>query len=109
MECARNEFELSVREGDGAPLRTHLQRLAVNTGKVDPRLLVECPAAGTFIWNAFKTMTRTYTMGGPGPISMVEIEAWQRVNGMRLTTWELDMIHAFDSVALEMSQKKAKS
>lgn len=45
-------------------------------------------------------------MGGLMPISMIEIDAWQRVHGIRLTPWELDVIELFDSIALEASHKQ---
>lgn len=41
------------------------------------------------------------------PISMTEIDAWQRVHGIRLTPWELEIIELFDSIALEISHKQA--
>lgn len=45
-------------------------------------------------------------MGGLMPISMTEIDAWQRVHEIRLTPWELEIIELFDGIALEVSHKQ---
>lgn len=39
------------------------------------------------------------------PISMQEIAAYQSVHQVRFTQWELSMIRAFDSIALEFLNK----
>lgn len=92
--------------GDGATLRAHLQRAARNTGERDPRLHVEWPRAGRPLWDAFRRMGRSMTMNGPGPITPQDILAFQQLHGVRFTAWELDVIDAFDAVALEAMQKK---
>ncbi|MYM31483.1 hypothetical protein GTP58_24420 [Duganella sp. CY15W] len=94
-----------MRQGDGASLRTHLQRLAVNTGKVDPRLQIEWPALGLPVWNIFQRLSRPASMSGALPISMQEVAAYQALRGIRLTEWELDVIELFDSIALEILNK----
>ncbi len=108
MECARAEFALSAREGDGAPLRTHLQRLAQNTGTPDPRLLVEWPRVGRPIWNVFQNLGRPQAMSGLAQIPQTEIRAWMDNNGIQLTPWELDMIAAFDRAAIEFASENAR-
>lgn len=97
---------MSARQGDGATLRTHLQRHARNTGQIDPLLLTEWPREGRMVWWAFNTMGRQYGMAGPLPITATEIDAWQRVHGIRLTPWELSMIRVFDQIALEAAAQK---
>jgi hypothetical protein len=105
-ECARAEFELSARQGDGATLREHLRRHAKNTGKVDERLQIQWPREGKAIWMVFNEMGRQYTgFGGALPVSMTEIDAWQRVHRIRLTPWELEMIHVFDALRQETERK----
>ena len=44
-------------------------------------------------------------MSGPQPISMTEIDAWQRVRRVCLTPWELDMIKVFDAITLDTAMK----
>ncbi len=108
MECARAEFALSAREGDGATLRTHLQRLAVNKGKADPRLHIDWPKAGRPIWNVFQSLGRPQAMSGLAQIPQTEIRAWMDNNGVKLTPWELDMIAAFDRAAIEFANENAR-
>ena len=94
-------------QGDGATLRTHLQRLAETTGRVDEKLLHQCPPEGLPIYQAFIQMGRSRVSGfGPSAISFHEIEAWQRLYGVRLTAWELDTIIELDSVFLRSASKK---
>jgi hypothetical protein len=92
--------------GDGATLRTHLQRAARNTGEPDPRLHVEWPRAGRPLWDAFRRIGRSMTMNGPGPIMPENILAFQQLHGVTFTSWELDVIDAFDAIALEAMHKK---
>lgn len=106
MECCRAEYELSARQGDGASLRTHLLRLAENTGKSDPRLHIAWPPAGRAVWDVYRSLSRPPSMGGAAPISMQEIAAYQAVYQLRLNPWELEMIQAFDSIALEILNKQ---
>ena len=106
MECCRAEYELSARQGDGASLRTHLRRLADNTGKSDPRLHIVWPATGRSVWDVFCSLSRPPSMSGASPISMQEIAAYQTVHRIRLNPWELEMIQVFDSIALEILNKK---
>lgn len=75
--------------------------MAVNTGKVDPRLQVQWPKAGRSIWTVFKSLARQPAMGGLAAISQQEIQAWQSNHGVRLTPWELEMIEVFDAIAIE--------
>lgn len=83
-----------------------MQRLAVNTGKVDPRLLIEWPKVGRPIWGIFNSLGRASGMSGMSAISQQEIAAWQQNHGIKLTPWELEMIAMFDQIALEASAKQ---
>ncbi|MBC7860286.1 MAG: hypothetical protein H7Z39_16255 [Burkholderiaceae bacterium] len=87
-------------------MRTHLQRLAKNTGKVDPRLAIEWPALGLPIWNEFKRLGRPPSMNGIEPIGALQIDAHQRVYRIRFTDWELDTIAMFDAIAMEVMSKQ---
>jgi hypothetical protein len=46
------------------------------------------------------------TANGPGPIQPENILAYQQLHGVRFTSWELDVIEAFDAVALEEIMKR---
>lgn len=83
-----------------------MQRLAANTGKVDPRLNIEWPQLGRPIWDAFRRLGRPPSMNGMEPIGMQEIAAYQDVYRIRFSGWELDVIGMFDAIALEISNKQ---
>jgi hypothetical protein len=105
-ECCRAEYELSARQGDGATLRTHLQRLAQNTGEVDPRLNIEWPRLGRHLWEDFRRIGRSMSINGPGPIHPENILAYQTLHGVRFTSWELGVLDQFDAIALDAMHKQ---
>lgn len=80
-------------------------RLAANTGQVDPRLKLEWPRYGRPLWDVFRRLSRPAAMSGVLPITCQEIDAFQRLYGVTLTPWELDLIAAFDAVAMEYLNK----
>lgn len=45
-------------------------------------------------------------MNGVEAITNQEIAAYQSLRGIRLTEWELDTLALFDSIALEVLNKK---
>ena len=93
-------------QGDGATLRTHLERLQASTGKVDAQLHIDWPASGRAIWQVFNLLSHTRQAGmGVSGIAFTEIEAWQRLYHVNLTPWELEMIQQFDALALESVAK----
>ena len=85
-------------QGDGATLRTHLQRLAANTGQRDPQLSNTCPPHTEYLWAIFNSLGRASSQGFEG-ISQAEIAAWQSNHRARLTSWELETLKALDHVA----------
>lgn len=95
---------MSRREGDGATLREHLHRLARNTGRVDARLLVEVPAPARQLWGVFMAWSAHRRSGlGLHPLTYVDVEAWSRLYGVRLTPWELDTLFELDAAALRIA------
>lgn len=92
-------------QGDGATLRTHLQRLARN-GKHDPRLNVQWPRIGREIWGVFTQLGRPPSMSGLARITQAEIQAWQQNQRVRLTPWELELITVFDGIAIDAANKQ---
>lgn len=46
------------------------------------------------------------TMNGPGPITPQDILAYQTLYGVTFTAWELEVIDAFDAIAIEAMHKK---
>ncbi len=103
-------MELSARQGDGATLRTHLHRLAANTGKIHP-MLVEpgIPPVARELWDAYLRLSASRRAGmGISPLALVDIEAWCRLTGVRLTPWELDTLIDLDSACVAILAKRQK-
>jgi hypothetical protein len=102
-------MELSRREGDGATLRTHLQRLARNTGRVDERLLVEVPRPVEQLWDLFMSWAVQRRSGmSLHPLTFTDIEAWCRLYGVRLTPWELDTLLELDAATLRIAAENQR-
>jgi hypothetical protein len=85
-----------------------LQRVAQNTREVDPRLQMEWPKIGLPLWEVFKRLGRPSSMGGIERIPSQEIVAYQQLRNVRFTSWELDTLAMFDSIAIEIANKKAE-
>jgi len=56
------------------------------------------PDCAAYLWLWFLELHRARTGNGfgPNPIGYVEIDAWQRVTGRKLSPWEVDMMFALD-------------
>ncbi len=67
---------------------------------------MQWPKVGLPIWQIFNSLGRAPSMGGISPISQQEIQAWQHNHGIRLTPWELEVIQAFDRIAIDTSSKQ---
>lgn len=95
---------------DGATLRTHLQRMAYSSGKVDSRLEAEPPPrAVTAVWETFLFLAASRRTGmSAHPLTMVDIEAYCRMASIKLSPWELETIIALDAVAMAAAAKTRK-
>ena len=104
-------MELAQRQGDGASLRQHLQRLCASTGKLDPRLEVpEIPAAVRPLWDAYAHLAATRRSGGMGgmhPLTQTDIASWCYLQRVTLTPWEVDTLIEIDAAALAASAAPA--
>lgn len=96
---------------DGATLRTHLQRMAYSTGKVDARLdLPPPPRAARALWETFLLLASTRRSGmSAHALTMVDIEAWCRLTGVTLSDWELETLICLDAVAMASAAKNRKT
>jgi len=99
--------QLQKRQPDGATLRTHLQRLASNTGRVDPLLIEDPPPPYTrALTEAYASMSASRRSGmGRSSLTVVDIEAWCRLFNARLSPWELETIIQMDAAALAAADK----
>lgn len=58
------------------------------------------------LWRAFTQLSGARRTGmGPSAITLVDIEAWCRLSGVRLSPWELDTLLAIDSAMLKIATK----
>jgi hypothetical protein len=96
---------------DGATLRTHLQRMAYSSGKVDARLEAPLPPrAVEAVWETFLLLASTRRSGmSAHPLTMVDIEAYCRMSNIQLSGWELETLIALDAVAMAAASKNRKS
>ena len=97
---------------DGTPLIEHLQRVWENTGEV-PAMLRDAPAlppSCAQLWTDFSELhgSRGSTGWGAQRITYLDIEAWQRVNGVMLSAWEIVCIRQADDIWLSEFAPKPK-
>lgn len=94
-------MQLSQRQPDGDTLRGFLQWQAKASGKADPRLTEQAPAAASSLWSAYCDLSGMRPSGmGPSAIPGHEYESWQRLHGVTLTPWEVGTLMAMDRAAL---------
>jgi hypothetical protein len=101
--------KLGAPAGDGASKRDHLLAASKFTGELDPQLaeaLQQLPSLVRPIWQAFEALCGTRHDGAP--IALTEIEAWQRLNGVPLTPWEVETLLAMDQAALSAAPRRPK-
>lgn len=82
----------------------HYKAIERMTGKPHPRLAdaPRLPEGCEALWTWFNELHGSRGSNGFGPsrISFVDIDAWQRVTGLRLAPWELDAIRRADNAYL---------
>lgn len=63
------------------------------------------------VWGAFKALSnaRGQGNGGPAPLVFSEIEAYARLHGLALSSWELDTLQALDRVWLAACAARLKT
>lgn len=73
-------------------------------GEIEAELAVPpFPAALAYLWQAFNRMAsrRGSTGWGPAALSWQDIDAFCRMTGFRFAPWEVEVIEALDTAALE--------
>lgn len=109
---AAHEFELAAPLSDGLPLREHLVSIWWQTG-TEPAMLADAPALPhgcSQLWADFLHMheRRGCSSDRPDRITDVGIDAWQRVHGVRLPSWQIAAITAADNAYLSQYAKGVK-
>jgi hypothetical protein len=94
-------IRLSRKLPDGSTEREHLVAAARQTRNWAALALPPLPAGCSFIWRAFNEISYGRPSQG-GPVPPSEIEAWQRLSGVRLSPWEIDTVHELDRLALRI-------
>jgi hypothetical protein len=98
---AESEFALLERQDDGETLKTHLQSLFRQSGKM-PAQLAEAPGLPVLcnhIWNWFTELHNERRNGER--LSLTDIREWSQTVGMPLETWELAAIRRLDTLWLK--------
>lgn len=70
------------------------------------------PEALGYLWNAFLRIRRrkgTDGMGNVQPIGWGDLDAFDRLSGLRLKPWEIDIIEQLDAVYLAARAKVSAS
>ncbi len=75
---------------------------------MDPLLLgPPVPPAVRDLWHTYMQLAASRRTGmGMSPLALTDIEAWQRLNGVRLTPWELDTLIDLDAAAMAALAKQ---
>lgn len=69
------------------------------------------PETLRYLWQAFRRMRRRHGGNGLGlgPISWGDIDAYDRLSGMRLAGWEVAVIERLDDLFLAEQANRGKS
>lgn len=102
-------MQLAARQQDGSTLRQHLQAAAETGARPDPRLMSRVPRAVLALWDAFLTLHSARPAGMvAGAIPSSELLAWQQLQGVQLSAWEVDTLRAMDQAALAVAAENNK-
>lgn len=98
---------LDEPQGDGTPLRAHLRRVLIMTGKCDPLLDVPpVPQCASALWRFWSSLSSTRPSSmGLSPISHQEIAAASVLHRVTLVPWEVETILQLDRVAMSWAAK----
>jgi len=105
MDYAEHDFRLSKTDKKGITLRAHLQQVAKSTGHVPEELIGPAfPDRYGHIWEYFLDLHggRSYSAGGPNPLSWADMKAWDDFMRVGLTEWETRTIKALDLLWLRV-------
>lgn len=98
---------------EGQALRDHLMSYQRQTGKVHP-MLADAPAIPPgmgMLWRDFMSLHAGRASNGYGPsaLSYRDLRAFQEVEGVRFSPWEILAIRKADSAYLEQRAKDTKA
>lgn len=95
---------------EGSTIREHLEAAARRTGRLPDRLATapRLPVGCELLWLDFVELSaaRSVTMAGAARISHHDIDAYQRVHGVRFAPWQIDAIRRADAAFLESQRER---
>ena len=100
MQRAAQEMHLEAAQGDGASLRTHLERAYQATHKMDPLLAAASeplPVPLQPLWGAYARLS--HTRQAEGGLLPSEIESYGRLQCMRFSPREAEVLLGMDIAA----------
>jgi len=109
LEFAQQEFELSEKQSDGKSQREHLENVAKQIGRKPKELedLIELPESMKECWHWFLRLNRKRPAGmGISEIPYSEIKSFFDLIGLKPELYELELIEAFDRIAMESFAKQ---
>lgn len=75
---------------------------------MDSRLLgPPVPPVVRELWHTYMQLAASRRTGmGMSPLTLADIDAWQRLHGVRLTPWELDTVIDLDAASMAALAKQ---
>lgn len=99
---------MARRQPDGQSLAQHLKAAARRSAAAKAKLIgPPCPAAAEHIWGWFRALDagRGGNGFGPNPLAWAELESFARVQGLRFTPFELELLRGLDHAWLTAQAK----
>lgn len=109
---AAHQFELGIKQKDGATLREHYQAYQQRNGRPHPNLAEAPDLAPELLplWSSFMELhsEREIGAGGPRSITTRDLHYWQAENGIQLEPWEKRAIRAADRAYFDVRAEHDK-
>jgi hypothetical protein len=103
-KAVRHHIDLHTPDKQGVTKRDHLIQAQRALGKpIEELRPYPLPKRFEYLvdWFWDLDMLRESTFSGLSRVKLLEIEAWERRNGIELTLWELDSIRAMETERLK--------
>jgi len=111
---AEREFALTAPDDKGNSYREHLEgqlaraRTDTRRAEIEAELaLPPFPAELAYLWRTFVRLRRHVGNSGFGParLGWADIDAFNRMSGLRLAAWEVEIIETLDDLLWDSRQK----
>lgn len=93
---------------NGTSEREHLEQVARQTGTTPAALIgPPLPDLARHLWDTFLELHRgrTYGMSGANPLTHMDIFGWCNLTGVRLSLWELEIVHDLDALWIRITNE----